>query len=123
MVIDSSVGWLIENGRRIKARCLVCESHVDVDLAPILAAKGPEYTLAKRRPPCRDRTCPGRMTFEDYTSIWTQKFEDIPLGDQFEFEAIERQHIEAAGWRLEMGHWIDPQGRAPWERKRKTPPA
>lgn len=121
MAIDSRVGVLIENGRRIRARCLVCERHVDVDLARILAAKGPDFTLEKRRPPCRDRTCPGRMTFEDHSSIWAQKFDDIPLQDQFAFETAERQRIHAAGWRLEMGHWINPEGRPPWERK--TPPA
>lgn len=122
MATDSRVGTLIDGGRRIRARCLVCERITDVDLAPILAAKGPEFTLAKRRPPCRDRTCPGRVVFEDYSSIWTQKFdEDIPLEDQFAHDAAERKRIEAAGWRMEMGHWIDPQGRPPW--KRKTPPA
>lgn len=53
--------------------------------------------------------------------MWPQKFDDIPTADQIVHDAAERIRIEAAGWRLHMGHWIDPQGRAPWQRK--TPPA
>lgn len=123
MGTDSRVGWLHDQQRKVRARCTVCEQSVDVDLAPIIAAKGPDFTLAKRRPPCRDRTCPGRMMFEDWTSGWATKFDDIPLNDQFDFTDAERVKIEAAGWKLVMGHWHDPQGRAPWERKRETPPS
>ncbi len=120
---DSRVGWLHDMQKRVRARCLVCETHVDVHLSPILAAKGPEFSLAKKRPPCRDRTCPGRMVFEDWSRMWPIPFEDIPLVDQFAFTDSERLKIEAAGWTMINGHWHDPQGRAPWERKRETPPA
>lgn len=120
---DSRVGWLHDHQKRVRARCLVCETHVDVDLAPILAAKGPEFSLAKRRPPCRDRTCPGRMVFEDWSRMWPIAFEDLPIDVQFAFTDSERLKIEAAGWTMINGHWHDPQGRAPWERKRETPPA
>jgi hypothetical protein len=60
------------------------------------------------------------MLFVDNTSVWATKFDDIPLDDQFAFTASERAKITAAGWRLIDGHWHDPQGRAPWERNRRS---
>lgn len=115
---NSKVGWLVDQHRSVRARCLVCETHVDVDLAPILAAKGPDFSLANRRPPCRDHTCPGRMVFEDWSRMWPISFDNMPLDTQLAFTDSERIKIEAAGWRLVNGHWHDPQGRAPWQRKR-----
>lgn len=123
MGTDSRVSWLHDRQRNVRSRCLVCERMTDVDLAPILAAKGPDYSLAKRRPPCRDRTCPGRVLFEDWSRMWPIPFEDIPLEDRWAFDDAERTKLEALGWTMVEGHWHDPQGRAPWHRKSKTPPA
>lgn len=117
---ESEVGWLTAQERKVKARCLVCETIRDVDLQAILLAKGPLFSLSNRRPHCHETNCPGRVIFEDWSRMWPVSLDTIKQNDPawWEMNDLGRREAEAAGWRIESGHWIDPQGRSSWERRR-----
>lgn len=112
-----TVADLIEKQAKVFWRCLVCEGTGPVDLQAVLAAKGPAFSLVNRRPRCRK--CPGRVKFMDQTRHWPAPLDTITDRDDawWDFNDAERRRLQAAGWTLKMGHWADPDGLLPWERK------
>lgn len=52
-----TVGAMVENGTHVQVACTRCQEWQVVDLAKLLALKGPEYSLINRR--CRCRLTPG----------------------------------------------------------------
>ncbi|WP_291535629.1 hypothetical protein [Brevundimonas sp.] len=114
---DDSLGRMIANGRQVRWLCMICEQTGQVDLNAVLAAKGPDFSFANRRPPCR--YCPGRVRFVDKTSIWPRRLDTISSKDPdwWAFEEAEKKRLTALGWRLAVGSWIDPEGLTPTERR------
>lgn len=109
------IGYLVDHGRKVVWWCDVCRTIGDVDLGPIAAAKGPDFSLTNKRPPCRVAGCPGRVRFEDRTSMWPVFLVSIDHGHQawWDYNAAERDRLEALGYRMFDGKWIRPHDKAP----------
>ena len=61
---DIPIGKLLELELGAQARCQRCRSHRIINLAKLVAAKGPDYSLFNRCCPCRmKRDCGGRVRF------------------------------------------------------------
>ena len=58
-----TVRALLENRWPVHSACDACDLVMDTDLTPILARRGPDFSLWGARPRCRRRGCPGRVTF------------------------------------------------------------
>lgn len=54
---------LAARGWPVHARCLTCQLEMDVDLARVIAERGPALVLWGRTSRCRRRRCQGRMAF------------------------------------------------------------
>lgn len=105
------VSQMIDRRAKIRWRCDAVQSHHgDVDLKPIAKAKGGDFVLMNRRPPCRIPGCPGLVIFEDCSSIWAKRLESITDKDPAWWEMNDRRYAEltARGWRLELGKWVAP---------------
>lgn len=105
--IEAEVGWLTERERTVKARCLICDRLVAVDLKRLMVALGPDFSLSNRRPRCRKEGCPGRVRFEDWSRMWPISLDTITDKDAAWWEMSDqmRSEAEAAGWLLEEGRW------------------
>jgi len=111
-----TVGRLFENGAKIRWSCEVSPSHHgDVDLKRIIEAKGADYVLINKKPPCRFPGCPGLVTFADYSRVYWQKLETLSDRDDewWTFNDRRRDELKALGWRMEMGKWVAPKKEAP----------
>lgn len=107
-----TVQRMIERSAKIRWRCDVGQGHHgDVDLKRIAKAKGGDYSLVNRRPPCRIPGCPGVVIFEDFTGSWPRKVETITDRDPAWWAENDRRRteLEALGYRVEMGKWIAPE--------------
>lgn len=104
------IGHLVKARRKVTWWCSVCRTLGPVDLAPILAAKGPDFSLTNKRPPCRSAGCPGRVRFEDRTSMWPIFLESIDHGDQawWDYNEAERTQLEGLGYQMRDGKWVRP---------------
>lgn len=120
--VDATLGALAQRRAKVRWMCAVCETNGDVDLAALVAAKGPEFSLSNRRPSCP--LCPGRVRFADWSSMWPVDLDTITDRDDawWAYQEQERRRMSALGWTLRLGHWIDPDGRAPWQRPRLNRP-
>ena len=89
----------------------------DVDLQRMISAKGPDFSLANRRPFCP--LCPGRVRFIDCSSAWPRTLDTISSRDDawWRFNEEEKRRVMALGWDLKDGHWHDPDGRPGWRRR------
>ena len=114
--VDATLGGLVKRQAKVRWMCPVCEANGDVDLPALLTAKGPDYSLADRRPSCH--LCPGRVRFVFWSSMWPVELDTITdrAAAWWSFQEAERNRLMALGWTLHMGHWIDPDGKASWER-------
>lgn len=105
-----TVGRMLARGARVTWRCdVVPIGHSGtVDLAAIVAAKGPDFTLNNRRPPCRQPGCPGQAIFEDRTSVFARRLETITDRHPawWAHNEARRRQLTALGWRIEMGTWV-----------------
>ena len=112
-VDQRTVGYLIEHNRKVRWRCTIMpDSHSgDVDLHRIARKKGGTFSLANRRPPCRIPGCPGRVRFDDATSLYWQSLDTITDRNDawWSFNDAERARAEALGYRVEMGKWVAPE--------------
>lgn len=116
MSVRETVGRMIERGAKVRWRCDIVQSHYgDVDLKRIAKAKGGDYQLINRRPPCRIPGCPGQAIFEDWSSQWPTRMETISDADTAWWEMNQRRanDLTALGWRVEMGKWVAPNEKAP----------
>lgn len=108
---QETVGQLLARGARIGWRCdVVTAHHGDVDLARIAAARGADFVLVDRRPPCRRPGCPGQAIFEDRSSVFARKLETITDRDRawWDHYEVRRRQLMAQGWRMVMGKWVKP---------------
>lgn len=106
---------LLQGQARISWTCDVEPAHRgDVDLNRVLEAKGCDFTLANRKPPCPAPGCPGRVTFMDRSGSWPKPLDTIGDRDPAWWDYTERRRAEllALGWRMVMGKWVAP-GRGP----------
>lgn len=104
-----TVGRMLARGARVTWRCDVdLAHHGDMDLAAIVAAKGADFVLVDRRPPCRRPGCPGQAIFEDRTSVFARKLETITDRDAAWWDHSERRRVQlqALRWCMEMGRWV-----------------
>ena len=115
--VDATLSGLVKRQAKVRWMCPVCETNGDVDLTAMLAAKGPDFSLSNRRPPCP--LCPGRVRFADWSSMWPVDLDTLTDREDawWAYQEQERKRLMALGWTLRMGHWIDPDGKASWERK------
>lgn len=115
---DATLGALVKRGAKVRWMCPVCETNGDVDLPALLAAKGADFSLSNRRPSCP--LCPGRVRFALWSSMWPVDLDTITDRDDawWAYQEQERRRLHALGWTLRMGHWLDPDGKASWERVR-----
>lgn len=107
-----TVHAMIERSAKIRAECEVAPiGHSGpADLHAIARAKGGDYSLANRRPPCRVPGCPGRVRFVDMTSVWPRSLDTITDRNAawWNYSAAEKARLYALGWWLEMGKWRPP---------------
>ena len=104
----STIADLIASSADVIWRCEVCQRIRPVDLERIAREKGPETTLANRRPRCR--LCPGRVQFEVRRGPFTHPLDTIKPGSEADgvYTEGERSRLKAMGWRLELGKWVAP---------------
>jgi hypothetical protein len=111
-----TIGRQAERGAKIRWQCDVVSSHYgDVDLKRIARAKGGDYVLVNKRPPCRIPGCPGIVSFSDCSRVYWQKLETLSDRDPewWAFNDKRRAELIALGWRVEMGKWVAPKKEAP----------
>lgn len=103
-----TIGQLVERDMSIRWRCEVCRAYGYVDLVALQKAKGADFTLANRRPPCRH--CPGRVKFEDATSVFPRPIDTIKQGADayWAFYDAQRARLYGLGWRVRDGKWVRP---------------
>lgn len=110
------ISKMIARGSKVRWCCDVVQGHHgDVDLTRIAKAKGGDYVLINRRPPCRFPGCPGQAIFEDWSRQWPTKLETITDADPA-WWAMNQQRVDvltALGWRMEMGKWVAPEKKTP----------
>lgn len=108
-----TVDIMIERGAVIHWRCEVCGLGGPADLVTIRAARGAAFTLADKRPSCR--ACPGRVVFEDRSSVYFQRLDIHTDRDPafWTYQDAERARLYALGWRVVMGKWVRPSSRVP----------
>lgn len=109
MNAPDTVGRLFDNGAKIRWSCEVSASHHgDVDLKRIIDAKGADYVLINKTPPCRVPGCPGLVTFSDYSRVYWRKLETLSDHDPewWAFNDKRRAEPMALGNRVEMGKWV-----------------
>lgn len=107
-----TVQHMIERSAKIRWRCDVAQGHYgDVDLKRIAKAKGGDYSIVNRRPPCRIPGCPGVAIFEDFSGSWPRKVETITDRDPAWWAENDRRRseLDALGYRMEMGKWVAPE--------------
>lgn len=106
--MQHTIESLIAAGAVVHWRCEVCRASGPVDLAAVMAARGPGFSLADRRPPCR--LCPGRVLFEDRSRVYHRPLDTLPLDDPavWAFYDAERARLYSLGWRVVMGKWVAP---------------
>jgi hypothetical protein len=108
MPAPTPLSWYVEQNRTIAAECEVCRKRWPVDLRAILKAKGPDFTLANKRPPCPAEDCPGRVRFRDCSTHWPRDLDTIEVGTvaYWQYAEGERVRLTALGWRMEGGRWV-----------------
>lgn len=58
-----TIGAWHDSGHLCRLSCAICGVYRDIDLTALIEAKGRDYSLWNRRPPCRlSERCAGRMT-------------------------------------------------------------
>lgn len=110
------ISKMIDRGAKVRWHCDVVQGHHgEVDLKRIAKAKGGDYVLINRRPPCRIPGCPGQAIFEDWSRQWPTKLETITDADPawWAFNDKRRAELVALGWCVEMGKWVAPKKEAP----------
>jgi len=68
---------LIRAGHTVVWDCEVCRLRGPVDLIAIERRRGPAFTLANRRPRCRQSGCPGRVRFRLAMGLWHRELDTI----------------------------------------------
>ena len=110
------ISRMINREAKIRWHCDVSMDHYgDVDLKRIAAARGDDYVLINKKPPCRIPGCPGIATFADYSRVYCQKLETLSDRDPewWAFNGKRRAELQAQGYRVEMGKWVAPEKEAP----------
>ncbi len=108
--MHETVSAMIERGARVKWFCEVGQGHSgEVDLKAIARAKGGTVTLINRRPMCKIPGCPGRVYFQDLSSAWPKKLDDIGTEALFAYTEAERARLMPLGYRMVEGHWRAPE--------------
>lgn len=104
------VSDLIRAGHVVIWDCEVCQRAGPVDLIAIERAKGGDWSLANRRPCCRQPGCIGRVRFKRMNGLWAFPMDTIKDGsaEAFAYHDGERERLEAAGWRIRSGKWQAP---------------
>lgn len=122
--LHEPISKMIVRGSKIRWRCDVVQGHHgDVDLKRIAKARGGDYVLINRRPPCRIPGCPGQAIFEDWSRQWPTKLETITDADPA-WWAMNQQRVNdltALGWIMEMGKWVAPDDKKPAPANRSGP--
>lgn len=114
--LHEPISRMIDRESRVGWRCDVALGHRgDVDLKRIARAKGGDYVLINRRPPCRVPGCPGQAIFEDLSRQWPTRLETITDADPAWWEMNQQRVnvLTALGYRMEMGKWVAPKKEAP----------
>lgn len=118
---------MIEREAKIRWECEVAPlGHSGpADLHAIARARGGDYALANRRPPCRIPGCPGRVRFMDKTHVWPRQVDTITDKDPawWTYSAAEKARLYALGWWLEMGKWRPPPAPRYAPETAKDPPS
>lgn len=106
----ASVGALLQAGHRVIWDCEVCRRIGDVDLVAIAVTHGEAFSLANRRPPCRQPGCPGRVRFRLSMGLWHRELDTLTERDPawWAYQDAERARLIALGWRIEAGKWVGP---------------
>lgn len=101
---------LLKSGHPVIWDCEVCRRTGPADLTAIAEAKGPLYSLANRRPRCRQPGCAGRVRFRIRRGLWHSDLDTIPSASDawWAYQETERERLKAAGYRLVDGHWLRP---------------
>ena len=106
------ISRMINREAKIRWHCDVSVDHYgDVDLTRIAAAKGDDYVLINKKPPCRVPGCPGIATFADYSRVYWQKLETLSDRDPewWAFNDKRRAELMALGWGVKDGKWVAPE--------------
>lgn len=114
--MTDTISRMIDRGARIRWHCDVSVNHYgDADLKRIAKAKGGDYRLANKHPPCRIPGCPGIVTFKDCSSQFPVPLDTITDQDDAWWALNERRrtHLKALGYRMELGKWVAPEKEAP----------
>lgn len=105
-----TVRAMIERGAKIRWFCEVGQGHYgEVNLKAIARAKGGAVTLINRRPFCKIPGCPGRVYFQDLSSAWPKKLDDIGTESLFAYTEAERARLMPLGYRMVDGRWLGPK--------------
>lgn len=105
------ISKMIDRQAKVRWHCDLGEGHYgDVDLKRIARAKGGDYVLINKRPPCRIPGCPGIVTFADYSRVYWEKLETLSDRDPewWSFNDKRRAELTALGYRMRDGKWAAP---------------
>lgn len=110
------ISRMIDRSAKIRWHCDVSVNHHgDADLKRIAKAKGGDYRLANKHPPCRIPGCPGIVTFKDCSSQFPVPLDTITDRDDAWWALSEkrRAQLKALGYQMELGKWVAPKKEAP----------